>query len=88
MVLGSNSASSSPHASSASVPRIPLPPEVVIIATRFPINFVPVVKTAPASSNSSTLFTRTAPVALIAASTTRSPVASAPVCDAAALAPA
>ncbi len=59
-----------------------------MIATRLPVNFVPVVKTAPASRSSSTLFTRTAPVAFIAASTTRSPVASAPVCEAAASAPA
>ena len=76
---GANSASSRPCASRASVAKIPLPPEVVIIATLFPSDFTPDAKIKPASNSCSTSSTRTAPVALIAASIIRSSVASAPV---------
>ena len=70
------------------MPRIPLPPDVVIIATRLPVIETLLAKILPASSRCSTSSTRTAPDELIAASITRSSVASAPVCEAAASAPA
>jgi hypothetical protein len=70
------------------VPKIPLPPDVVIIATRLPVIETLLAKILPASSRCSTSSTRTAPDEFIAASITRSSVASAPVCEAAASAPA
>ena len=88
MVLAESLASVKPYFSSASVPKIPLPPDVVIIATRFPDIETLLAKILPASSKCSTSSTRTAPEELIAASITRSSVARAPVCDAAASAPA
>ncbi|CAB4693731.1 unannotated protein [freshwater metagenome] len=59
-----------------------------MIATLLPVIFVLLAKILPASKRCSTSSTRTAPLALIAASITRSSVASAPVCEAAACAPA
>ena len=70
------------------MPRIPLPPDVVRIATLDPGIDILAEKMLPASKRCSTSSTRTAPAATIAASITRSSVASAPVCEAAACAPA
>lgn len=79
MVLSDSFANLRPNFSIASVPRIPLPPEVVRIATLGPFIFNSVVNTLPASSNCSTSSTRMAPEFLMAASITRSSVANAPV---------
>ena len=88
MVAASSSASCIRQASIASAAKIPLPPEVVTIPIRFPSMRAPVANSAPASSNASISATRAMPACRSAESTTLSADASAPVCEAAAFAPA